>query len=185
MKRRTFLKMSIPLAAATFALPACKRIEGSVEKPVLPLILRGGRVFYNNRWQTMDVGIDGAGKLRLAGDLRGVETIDVTGRVVSPGFIDILADNSTEPENTFHIFEKYKITDGVTTALQMHGGSANCGAYYRHFAGVPHAINYGVSTFVMAIRALGAALQNIQSLFSNRTLHVERRQEKQGGASFV
>ena len=66
MKRRTFLKMSIPLAAATFALPACKRIEGSVEKPVLPLILRGGRVFYNNRWQTMDVGIDGAGKLRLA-----------------------------------------------------------------------------------------------------------------------
>jgi hypothetical protein len=74
MKRRTFLQMSIPLAAATLALPACKRIEGSVEKPVLPLVLRGGRVFFNDRWQTIDVGIDEAGKLRLAGDLRGLET---------------------------------------------------------------------------------------------------------------
>src|SRR4029078_8904331 len=121
MKRRTFLKMSIPLAAGTFALPACKRIEGSVEKPVLPLVLRGGRVFFNHHWQTLDVGIDEAGKLRLGGDIRGLETIDVSGRVVSPGFIDILADNSTEPELTYQVFEKYKVSDGVTTSLQMHG----------------------------------------------------------------
>ena len=41
--------MSLPLAAS-LALPACKRIEGSVEKPVLPLVLRGGRVFFNDHW---------------------------------------------------------------------------------------------------------------------------------------
>ena len=128
MKRRTFLKISLPLAAG-LALPACKRIEGSVGKPVLPLVLRGGRAFFNDHWQVVDVGIDEAGKLRLGGDFRGIETIDVRGRLVSPGFIDILADNSTEPENTFQIFEKYKVSDGVTTALQMHGGSANFGAY--------------------------------------------------------
>src|ERR1043166_6939231 len=104
MKRRTFLQMSLPLAAS-LALPACKRIEGSVEKPVVPLVLRGGRAFFNDRWQTMDVGI---------------ETLDVSGRVVSPGFIDILADNSTEPELTYQVFEKYKVSDGVTTALRMH-----------------------------------------------------------------
>src|SRR5262245_7298088 len=103
MKRRTFLQMSLPLAAS-LALPACKRIEGSVEKTVVPLLLHGGRVFSNNHWQTMDVGIDEAGKLRVGGDLRGIETIDITSRVVSPGFIDILADNSTEPEITYQIF---------------------------------------------------------------------------------
>jgi len=170
--------MSLPLAAG-LALPACKRIEGSVEKPVLPVVLRGGRVFFNDRWQIMDVGIDEAGKLRLAGDLRGLETIDVTGRVVSPGFIDILADNSTEPENTFQIFEKYKITDGVTTALQMHGGSANCGAYYRHFAAVPHAINYGVSTFVMAIRAGAGGRRVIEKNLDEGALGVSHSLEYQ------
>lgn len=178
MKRRTFLQMSLPLAAS-LALPACKRIEGSVEKPVLPLVLRGGRVFFNDRWQTLDVGIDEAGKLRFAGDFRGLETIDVTGRVVSPGFIDILADNSTEPENTFQIFEKYKITDGVTTALQMHGGSANCGAYYKHFAGVPHAINYGVSTFVMAIRAGAGGRRVIEKNLDEGALGVSHSLEYQ------
>jgi len=170
--------MSLPLAAS-LALPACKRIEGSVEKPVLPLILRGGRVFFNDRWQVMDVGVDEAGKLRIGGDIRGTETIDVTGRVVSPGFIDILADNSTEPENTFQIFEKYKITDGVTTALQMHGGSANCGAHYRHFAGVPHAINYGVSTFVMAIRASAGAMRVIEKNLDEGALGVSHSLEYQ------
>ncbi len=126
MKRRTFLQMSIPVAAGLL-LPACTRIEGSVEKQVLPIVLRGGRSFYQGRWQTMDVGIDDAGRLRFGTDLRGTETLNVSGRVVSPGFIDILADNSTSPETTYSIFEKYKVSDGVTTALQMHGGSADCG----------------------------------------------------------
>ena len=178
MKRRTFLQMSLPLAAS-LALPACKRIEGSVEKPVLPLVLRGGRVFFNDRWQRMDVGIDEAGKLRIGGDLRGIETLDVSGRVVSPGFIDILADNSTEPELTYQVFEKYKVSDGVTTALQMHGGSADCGAYYRHFAGVPHAINYGVSTFVMAIRAGAGGRRAIEKNLDEGALGVSHSLEYQ------
>src|SRR5262249_1069741 len=136
MKRRTFLQMSLPLVAG-LALPACKRIEGSVEKPVLPLVLHGGRAFFEGRWQTIDSGIDEAGKLRFGSDLRGVEMLNVSGRIVSPGFIDILADNSISPESTYSIFEKYKVSDGVTTALQMHGGSVDCGAYYRHFARLP------------------------------------------------
>lgn len=170
--------MSLPLAAS-LALPACKRIEGSVEKHVLPLVLRGGRVYFNDHWQTLDVGIDDAGKLRIGGDLRGIETIDVSGRVVSPGFIDILADNSTQPENTYPIFEKYKISDGVTTALQMHGGSANCGAYYRHFASVPHAINFGVSTFVMAIRSSAGGKRAIEKNLDDGALGVSHSLEYQ------
>lgn len=178
MKRRTFLQMSIPLAAG-LALPACKRIEGSIEKAVLPLVLRGGRLFFDGRWQTIDVGIDESGRLRFGTDLRGTETLNVSGRVVSAGFIDILADNSTSPETTYSIFEKYKVSDGVTTALQMHGGSADCGAYYRHFARLPHSINYGVSTFVMALRARSGAAREIEKNLEEGALGVSHSLEYQ------
>jgi N-acyl-D-aspartate/D-glutamate deacylase len=179
MKRRTFLEMSIPLAAASLALPACKRIEGSVEKPVLPLVLRGGRSFIEGQWRTVDVGIDEAGKLRFGVELRGTETLNVTGRVISPGFIDVLADNSTSPESTYQIFEKYKVSDGVTTALQMHGGSPDCGAYYRQFSNRPHSINFGVSTFVMAIRARGGARRLIEKNLEEGALGVSHSLEYQ------
>ncbi len=179
MKRRTFLEMSIPLAAASLALPACKRIEGSVEKPVLPLVLRGGRSFIDGQWRTVDVGVDEAGKLRIGIDLRGAETLNVTGRVISPGFIDILADNSTSPETTYEIFEKYKVSDGVTTALQMHGGSPDCGSYYRHFSTLPHSINYGVSTFVMALRARSGARRLIEKNLEEGALGVSHSLEYQ------
>lgn len=179
MKRRTFLQMSIPLAAASLALPACKRIEGSVEKPLLPLVLRGGRSFIDGQWRTVDIGIDDAGKLRLGIDLRGTQTLNVTGRVIAPGFIDILADNSTSPESTYQIFEKYKVSDGVTTALQMHGGSPDCGAYYRQFSNRPHSINFGVSTFVMAIRARSGARRLIEKNLEEGALGVSHSLEYQ------
>ena len=179
MKRRTFLQISIPLAAAGLALPGCKRIEGSIEKPVLPLVLRGGKIFFNGRWQTKDVGIDDSGRLRFSGDLRGVETLNVTGRVVSPGFIDILADNYHSPETTYQIFEKYKVSDGVTTALQMHGGSVDAGSYYRRFSRLPHAINFGVSTFVMGIRARAGGLRLVEKNLEDGALGVSHSLEYQ------
>lgn len=145
--------MSAPLAAAGLTLPGCKRIHVSAETPDLDLVLRGGRSFFQGRWQTMDIGIDSAGRLRFGPNLRGPQVLEVNGRVVAPGFIDILADNAMSPETTYQTFEKYKVSDGVTTGLQMHGGSGDCGAYYKRFAPLPHLINYGVSTFVMAIRA--------------------------------
>ncbi len=178
MKRRAFLQLSIPVAAS-LVLPACKRIEGSVEKPVLNLVLKGGRVFYDGRLQNIDVGIDKDGKLHLGSDLIGIETLNVSGRVVAPGFIDILADNSTAPETTYSIFEKYKVSDGVTTALQMHGGSADCGAYYRQFGNVPHLVNYGVSTFVMAIRARSGGKRLIEKNLDKGALGVSHSLEYQ------
>src|SRR4029078_5373217 len=153
MKRRTFLQLSLP-AAAALSLPACKRAVGSVEPEALPIVLKDGKIFYQKKWQTIGVGIDRQGRLRFGNDLRGLETINLSGKVVSAGFIDILADNSMDPVSTYDTFEKYKITDGVTTALQMHGGSPDCDAYYNRFARLPHSINFGVSTFVMQVRGL-------------------------------
>ena len=170
--------MSIPVAAG-LVLPACKRIEGSVEKPIWATVLKGGRSFIEGRWQTIDVGIDEAGELHFGSELLGVQTLNVSGRVVAPGFIDILADNSTSPETTYSIFEKYKISDGVTTALQMHGGSADSGAYYRRFGSVPHWINYGVSTFVMAIRARSGGKRLIEKNLDSGALGVSHSLEYQ------
>ena len=95
----------------------------STPGPEVKLVLRGGKSFYQGKWQTSDVGIDAAGKLRLGSNLRAPEILDVSNKVVAPGFIDILADNAANPESTFPIFEKFKVSDGVTTGLQMHGGS--------------------------------------------------------------
>jgi N-acyl-D-aspartate/D-glutamate deacylase len=154
MKRRKFLQESALFAAAGLIFPDCtRRALKSVETRSLKLVLHGGRAFYNNKWQTMDVGVDSAGRIRFGNNLLGEQVIDVAGKVIAPGFIDILADNAMQPEVTYPIYERYKVSDGVATALQMHGGSANCGEYYRTFSKRPHLINFGVSTFVMAIRA--------------------------------
>jgi len=159
MKRRTFLGMTVPLAAMGATILDCRE-RGSVSGvngagtpgPEVKLVLRGGKSFYQGKWQTSDVGIDAAGKLRLGNNLRAPEILDVSNKIVAPGFIDILADNAANPESTFPIFEKFKVSDGVTTGLQMHGGSPDCAAYFKRLGAAPHLINYGVSTFVMQIR---------------------------------
>jgi N-acyl-D-aspartate/D-glutamate deacylase len=158
MKRRTFLQLSVPLVASINNLRSCAPIVSRVEAQSLVTVLLGGKAFYQNKWQTIDVGIDVSGKLRFGNDLQGLETLNISGKIVSPGFVDILADNSMDPESTYDTFEKYKVTDGVTTALQMHGGSADCGSYYQRFGRLPHLINFGVSTFVMVIRGQGGSV---------------------------
>jgi len=157
--------MAVPLAAMGVTILDCRERSNvnsatsvSTPTPDLKLVLRGGRAFHGGKWQTGDIGIDGAGKIRLGGNLKAAEILDVTKKVVAPGFIDILADNAADPASTFPIFEKYKVSDGVTTALQMHGGSADCAAYFRKLGASQHLINYGVSTFVMVIRNRAGSL---------------------------
>ncbi|MBM3297533.1 MAG: amidohydrolase family protein, partial [Candidatus Aminicenantes bacterium] len=114
-----------------------------------------GAAFVGGSWGTPDIGVTGDGTLIVSeAPLEGAFVLQAEGKVVSPGFIDILADNSRLPEKTHEIFERHKLTDGVTTALQMHGGSHEVGAYYGHFCRVSHWTHYGVSTKVMRIRQL-------------------------------
>ncbi len=154
--RREFLSAAgrsaaLALGLGSMRFPATRDVE---------LLLRNGRRFADGYWQYGDVGVDAGGKLRFGADLVSAQTLDITGRIVSPGFIDILADNGSIPAATFPVFEKYKVSDGVTTALQMHGGTADCADYYRRLGARPHAINYGASTFVMAIRYRTQSLAN-------------------------
>lgn len=66
--------------------------------------------------------------------------IDATGLVVAPGFVDILAriKPSHEPQ-------RFKIKDGVTTVISMHGGPVDIDGWYRSFQKNGALVNYGTA----------------------------------------
>ena len=76
--------------------------------------------------------------------------IDAAGLVVAPGFIDILAGITPSPEP-----QRYKVKDGVTTVIQMHGGPVNTDGWYRSIEAEGSLVNYGTTVGHAAIR--GAA----------------------------
>lgn len=82
------------------------------------IVIRGGRVIDPDSGfdDVVTVGIDGGSITGFGENVKqGKTTIDATGRVVSPGFIDILS-YEPDPRGVW-----YKIADGVTTNLGMHG----------------------------------------------------------------
>ncbi len=120
-------------------------LEGAPAQPgpqhTYDVILAGGRVIDPDSGfdGTLDVGIDG-GTITGFGPTvtHARNTIDATGKVVSPGFIDIL---SYEPNSRG---AWYKIADGVTTNLGMHGMQQGWWAqdfFAKYAAGCP--VNYG------------------------------------------
>ncbi|MBI2710697.1 MAG: amidohydrolase family protein [Actinobacteria bacterium] len=103
------------------------------------VVLRGGRVMDpDTRYdQVADVGIDGNSITAISAEpLQGAQVIDVRGKVVAPGFIDLL---SYEPEDKGAFF---KIADGVTTNLGMHGINARSKDFIARFSGTC-AVNFG------------------------------------------
>ncbi|MFT4601058.1 MAG: N-acyl-D-aspartate/D-glutamate deacylase [Arenicella sp.] len=153
--RRAFLKKSAILAAATAAASSglSQMTENKPQDEIFDYVIENGEVFKDRKFQKLYVGINSYGRLKLSETpLKAQQIIDATGKIVSPGFIDILADNSSNPETTYKTFESYKVSDGVTSALQLHGGHHKAGPYYKAFKKKNHYINWGVSTKVMNIR---------------------------------
>lgn len=150
MKRRKFLSASLGLAAGSLSAYGLMPRAGAAS---LSMALTNGKAFLSGKWQMVKIGVTAAGQMTLLGEIPAdVRIVDCGGRVISPGFIDILADNTANPERTYAIVEKYKVTDGVTTSLQLHGGSERVKWFYDHFSPLPHRTNFGVSVFVMRIR---------------------------------
>jgi dihydroorotase len=77
-----------------------------------------------------DVGIDDGtvAAIEPTGGLSGTTSVDARGLVVAPGFIDIL---SYEP-NPYGIW--FKIADGVTTNLGLHGLRARAADFFSAYA---------------------------------------------------
>jgi N-acyl-D-aspartate/D-glutamate deacylase len=103
-------------------------------------VITGGRVI------DPDSGFDAVANVAIDGEriaavsrqpLLGRRTIDATDRVVAPGFIDLL---SYEP-NAYGIW--YKVADGVTTNLGMHGINATATDFFSRFATEGSPCHYG------------------------------------------
>lgn len=103
-------------------------------------VIAGGRVIdpASGFDRIADVGIDG-GRITAVrtGALQGAATIEADGLVVAPGFIDVL---SYEP-NDYGIW--FKVADGVTTNLGMHGINARASDFLARFAAEGSPCHYG------------------------------------------
>lgn len=107
---------------------------------VFETVIAGGRVIdpASGFDRVAHVGVDGGRIAAVSLDpLRGRTPIDASGRVVSPGFIDIL---SYEP-NDYGIW--FKIADGVTTNLGMHGINARAADFFARFQAEGSPCHYG------------------------------------------
>lgn len=154
-----------------------------VQERIFPLVIQKGSVFTEGKLQPLNVGITEDGLLHLSPlELQGTQVIDASQHVVSPGFVDILADGPKNLTNDYHVFERFKLTDGVTTTLQLHGGRENPEEYHRFFDPKPHYTNYGVGIYVMGIRLatdLPHRLKHVEKMLAEGALSVSHSLEYQ------
>lgn len=104
------------------------------------VVVAGGRVVDPESGfdRTAHVGIDGDRITAVSLDpLDGRTTIDAAGKVVAPGFIDVL---SYEPNG---YGEWFKIADGVTTNLGMHGLGFEATAFLDRFRNEGCPVHFG------------------------------------------
>jgi N-acyl-D-aspartate/D-glutamate deacylase len=103
------------------------------------LVLKGGRVIDpgTGRDEVTDLRIEN-GKVSAVGpDLQGDVTIDVTGLVVGPGFVDLHSHVHSIAGQRLQAF------DGVTSALELEAGLGPVSKAYEHAAQEGRLLHYG------------------------------------------
>ena len=92
------------------------------------------------------VGIRGGSIAAIeSGPLRGKTTIDATGHVVAPGFVDLHRHGQND-ENY-----RYAALDGVTSVFELEVGTPNVDAWYQERA-PGRLVNYGVAIGHIGVR---------------------------------
>jgi cytosine/adenosine deaminase-related metal-dependent hydrolase len=113
------------------------------------VVLANGRVIdpETNLEAVRNVGINGEKIAAVTEDpIQGKETIDATGHVVCPGFIDMHHHNTGVPFG-----EKLALRDGITTPLELEAGVYPVDEWYAGVEGKCRA-NYGASVGTLAVR---------------------------------
>ena len=115
------------------------------------LVITGGRVMDPETKfdQVTNVGIKDGIIVRISEDnMSGDRTIDATGLVVSPGFID----------THFHSVDRYAtklaVADGITTGMDLEAGASRVGEWYAKKDKEGWQINYGTTTSMLTNRIL-------------------------------
>jgi cytosine/adenosine deaminase-related metal-dependent hydrolase len=112
------------------------------------LVLSGGRVIdpESGLDAVRDVGITGDTVREIGSALTGSVTVDATGLVVCPGFVDLHSHSQDIPG------QRLQALDGVTTALELEAGALPVDQAYRRAAAEGRPVNYGFSTSWAAAR---------------------------------
>jgi len=112
------------------------------------LVIAGGRVIdpASGLDEIRCIGISGGriGEISTSA-LSGRRTIDASGLVVAPGFIDVHAHGQTA--DTY----RFQSLDGVTTTLELELGTADVDGWYKERERGQR-INYGVSVGHIKVR---------------------------------
>lgn len=110
---------------------------------VYELVLHGGNVMdpHSGTDEVLNIGIDGGVISAVSSvPLVGRRTLDATGMVVAPGFIDLHSHCDDIPGM------RLQALDGVTTALELEAGVHPVAKAYQRAAAEGRPINYGFST---------------------------------------
>ncbi len=137
------------LTAGCTACQSCKQRDFS-SKDGYDLVILNGRVIdpETNLDAVRNIGIrEGSVQIITEKVIGGKSSIDATGLVVAPGFID-MHQHGQDQENY-----RYKVMDGVTTALELEMGTSDVDRWYREREG-KSLINFGVSSGHVPLRMM-------------------------------
>jgi N-acyl-D-aspartate/D-glutamate deacylase len=142
------------LVGALLAIP----VDAAVQS--YDVVIEGGRVIDPESGfdDIANVGIVG-GRIAAVGPeaMDGARVIDAAGLVVAPGFIDPLTSMGAARLPG----ARYKVTDGVTTVLALHGGPVDVAAAYDRMAEEGALLNYGTNVGHGALRqAVGLSAED-------------------------
>lgn len=116
---------------------------GQASEP-LDVAILNGRVMdpESGTDRTLNVGIRADKIVSVTHEaVQAKRVIDARGLVVAPGFVDILARLLPQEEN-----QLYKLMDGCTTVVSMHGGPVDLSRYFHTFEQAGSYVNYGSAT---------------------------------------
>ncbi|MFY9528341.1 MAG: D-aminoacylase [Candidatus Acidiferrales bacterium] len=120
-----YLSFCLLVAAAFFTLARAIPAAQKADAASFDVVIRNGRIIdgTGSPWYSGDIGIRN-GRIAAIGNLAGApakKTIDAAGRVVAPGFIDMLGQS----ELTILLDPRLpsKIFQGITTEITGEGGS--------------------------------------------------------------
>ncbi len=146
---RSHSPATIALLGAVFSFASAGLIRLTAAAEEYDVVISGGRVMdpESKLDAVRNIGISG-GKIRAisAKPLKGRTTLDAKGLVVAPGFID-LHEHGQAPDNY-----KFQAHDGVTTSLELEGGTDDVDKWYAEREG-KSLIHFGVSIGHIPVRA--------------------------------
>lgn len=128
-------------------LIAATLLASSIAVPALAqdydLVILNGRVMDPETMfdDISNVGVSGGRIATITkAAIKGKETIDATGLVVSPGFIDTHY-HAVDPFAT-----KLAVADGITTGMDLEAGASRVGEWYERKAKTGWQVNYGTTS---------------------------------------